>query len=133
MSREIINSFLHTFKTLIKELLIYLNNDAEIVRFNKRVMLAIQYDPYNVFDNVGEYLYKYKHLIYNNSSDDVLLSWIPEETKDKQLDDIAVILTNNLKIVYKNLNESNRLFFKKLLVNMLDNYVEYVYITKCEK
>ncbi len=122
-----IDSFLHNLKIIIKEALNYIPDDPKIYRVNKRIMLAIQYDPAFTFEKVGSYLYKYKDFIYDSSTEDLLLAWeFPEaKSKDKEIEDVSILVISELKRCLMNMNKEQRDYYRKLVSSLLDDYLEY--------
>lgn len=127
-----IDSFLHNLKLIIKETTSLLPNDPMIYRVNKRLSLAIQYDPLYIFNKVGEYLYKYRTFVYDESTENLLLEWKFEETKDiknPEIEDITILLISQLKMCLQKMNVQGKSFFRKLTSELLDSYIEYKYMT----
>jgi hypothetical protein len=129
---EIVDNFLHTLKILIKEINIIVPDNPNSYRINKRICLAIQYDPLFVFKKVGENLYNYQKFVYDEESDDLLLQWDFKETKtikDPDLEDIVVLVISVLKERLQKMSKEERKRIRSMISELLDYYVEYVYIT----
>lgn len=124
----IIDSFLHTLKILIKEAMNYIPEDPKVYRVNKRVMLAIQYDPGFTFNKVGSTLYKYRDLIYDASTEDLLYKWDFVEAydeEDKELEDVSLLVISELKRCMSKMNKEQKDYYRKMVINLLDDYIEY--------
>lgn len=131
-----INSFLQKLKIIIKHTTEILPNDPVIYRINKRLLLAIQFDPIKVFNKVGEQLYKYRNFVYDESTEKLLLEWDFIESKDiSNTDDenIASLLISQLKECLKQMDEKSKIFFRKLTIELLDEFLEYSYIQSTNK
>jgi hypothetical protein len=126
---KFIDSFLHNLKILIKECMTYIpNNDPKIYRINKRIMLAIQFDPLFTFNKVGSYLYKYRNFIYDASTEEMLLNWNFVEVydeDDKELEDVSIMVILELKKCMNNMNLEQKNYYRSLVANLLDDYIEY--------
>lgn len=123
-----LDSFLHTLKILIKEGLKYIPDDPKIYRINKRVMLAIQYDPLFTFNKVGSYLYKYKDFVYDSTTEDLLIKWNFEneaENQDKEVEDVSILVISELRRCLSKMNDDQKKYYRKLVSSLLDDYVEY--------
>lgn len=129
MTNQYIDSFLHNLKIIIKETSTLLPNDPIIYRTNKRLMLAIQYDPLYVFNTVGEYLYSYKDFVYDASTEDLLMEWdFQKEVKevgDPEVEEVAVLLIGQIKKCLRAMKEDEKKIFRKLTSELLDDYIEY--------
>ena len=126
--KEYIDSFLHILKILIKEGQNYIPDDPRVYRVNKRIMLAIQYDPLTTFNTVGPRLYKYRKFIYDASTEDLLLELDFEEAyneKNKELEDTTLLVISEFKRCLKNMNDDQKKYYRKLVAELLDNYIEY--------
>ena len=126
---QYINIFLHKLKILIKEATILLPNDPNMIRTNKRVMLAIQYSPLQVVNTVGSYLYKYKDFVYNESLENSLLECKFETEvsliNNSDTESITKIIIDKLKLCLRNMDDNRKQFFRQLTVDLLDAYLEY--------
>lgn len=124
-----IDSFLHNLRILIKEVALLLPDDPKIYRMNKRVMFVIQVDPSYVFNTVGSYLYKYKDFIYDASTEELLLKWdfteVYDDT-DKETEDVSLIIIMELKKCLTYSNAEQKKYYRQLVTELLDNYVEYM-------
>lgn len=123
-----VDSFLHTLKILIKEAMNYIPEDPKVYRVNKRVMLAIQFDPGFTFNKVGSYLYKYRDFIYDSSTEDLLLKWEFVEAfdeDDKELEDVSLLVISELKRCMIKMNPEQKDYYRKMVSSLLDDYIEY--------
>ena len=124
-----IDSFLHNLKILIKEAQSFIPDDPKIYRINKRIMLAIQLDPSFTFNKVGSYLYKYRDFIYDSTTEELLLKWDFVEAydeNDKELEDVSLLVINELKRCMSKMTKEQKDHYRKLVANLLDDYIEYV-------
>jgi hypothetical protein len=128
MSKHI-DSFLHNLKIIIKETSQLLPNDPIIYRTNKRLLLAIQYDPLRVFTIVGKYLYKYKDFVYDATTEDLLFntdfSKEVQNVKDTEVGEIALLLIDQIKKCLMAMPDHEKKIFRKLTSELLDDYIEY--------
>lgn len=128
MSKHI-DSFLHNLKIIIKETSQLLPNDPIIYRTNKRLLLAIQYDPLRVFTIVGKYLYKYKDFVYDATTEDLLFntdfSKEVQNVKDTEVGEIALLLIDQIKKCLMAMPDREKKIFRKLTCELLDDYIEY--------
>lgn len=125
---EYIDSFLHNLKILIKEAKAYIPEDPKVYRINKRIMLVIQLDPAFTFHKVGANLIKYKDFIYDASTEELLLKWDFVETKndDKDVEDVSILVISEIKRCLLRMNPEQKAYYRKLVSNLLDDYVEYI-------
>lgn len=132
---DYIDSFLHNLKIIIKETSALLPNDPLLYRVNKRITLAIQYDPLLVFNKVGEYLYKYRNFVYDATTERLLLEWDFTETEkiEPEKEDIIKLIISQLKKCLISMDDDGRKFFRKLTCSLLDDYLEYKYIENSNK
>lgn len=125
---ELVDSFLHNLKILIKEASTLVSEDPLIYRINKQAMLCIQYDPSYAFNSVGEKLYKYKDFIYDDSTESLLTEWDFNEVNninDKEIQDGASMIISELKRCLTTIDKDKKIFYRSLFVNLLDDYIEY--------
>lgn len=125
---KFIDSFLHNLKIIIKEALTYIPDDPRVYRVNKRIMLAIQVDPLFTFNKVGGNLYKYRNFIYDASTEDLLLKWDFVEAydkNDKELEDVSLLVISEFKRVMVKMNNEQKNYYRKMVANLLDDYIEY--------
>jgi hypothetical protein len=122
-----IDSFLHTLKIVIKEASNLLPNDPGLYRANKRINLIIQYQPKLAFEKVGEMLYRYHKFVYDSSTEDLLLEWNFKEVEllDNEDTDMASLIIAELKLCFKTLNTEQKIFFRKQICDLLDDYLDY--------
>jgi hypothetical protein len=123
-----VDSFLHNLKILIKEALNFIPEDPKVYRINKRVMLAIQYDPAFTFNKVGGYLYKYKDFIYDATTEDLLLKWEFDEAldeEDKELEDVSLLVISELKRCMTQMSKEQKEYYRSMVAGLLDDYLEY--------
>jgi len=125
---EHVDTFLHNFKVLIKEIYAVLPNNPNIYRANKRIHLLIMVDPRIIIEKVGEKLFKYKDSIYDDDIEK-LSKKINMEIVDTSTADLATLLVEEIKICLSTLSENQKRFFRKLLCDLLDEYLEYKVLT----
>lgn len=125
---EILESFLHILKGIVKEIVEHIPDDPKIYRIHKRIMLAIDYHPEFTFNKVGSYLYKYRNFIYDSSTEDLLLQWDFVEAynkKDKEVEDVSLLIISELKRHMMLMNKEQKDYYRQMVVDLLDNYIEY--------
>lgn len=125
---EFLDSFLHNLKILIKECLNYIPDDPKIYRMNKRIMMAIQYEPLFTFNKVGSYLYKYKDFIYDSSTEELLMKWEFEEAldnDDKEVEDVSLLVISELKRCMISMDNEQKKYYRGIVSSLLDDYLEY--------
>lgn len=131
--KQIIDRILHNLRTTIKEAQALKPDDPNFYRAVKRVNLAIQYEPLLVVNRIGEYLFKYKHFVYDEASDNAILEWEFAETStisNPEVADITVLVITQLKTCARELDVNGRTFFRKLMIELLDDYLEFKYLDK---
>ena len=124
-----IDSFLHTLKILIKEGNSLLPDDPNIYRMNKRISFIIYADPLYSFTTVGQYLYKYKDFIYDASTEDLLIKLEFSEAyddDDKEREEVSLLIISELKKCLISSNEDQKKFYRQLVIDLLDYYIEYM-------
>ena len=132
--KKIIDTFLHNCKILVNSFTNILpENDPTFYRLNKRILLAIQYDPLYVFSSMGKKLYEYRDFVYNENIEvESLMKKIKNENKIINPDETTEVILFIIKYIEeefkKTENDDNKRFFRKLLSELLDGYVEYKYI-----
>lgn len=130
--KKYVDSFLHNLKIVIKETNNLLPNDPVLYRVTKRINAVIHVDPLLVFNNVGTYLFKYKDFVYDKSTEDLLMEWDFIETEmsnpNNENKDIVQIIIYNLKICLKNMDNNGKEFFRALICQLLDDYLEYTFL-----
>ena len=131
-----VDSFLHNLKITIKEAANLLPDNPNLYRANKRIGLVIQYEPKIVIDKVGEMLFKYKDFVYDATTEELLLQWNFSEdikTLDEPDDaDLATLIICELKLCIQKLDECQKMFFRKQICDLLDDYLEYK-VLSCTK
>jgi hypothetical protein len=124
----IVDRILHNLKTIMKEAQSLRPNDPNFYRAIKRVNFACQFEPLLVVNRLGKYLYKYKHFVYDENSDNAILDWEFSETStisNPEVADITILVIAQLKICARELDENGRKFFRKLMIELLDDYIEF--------
>jgi hypothetical protein len=128
---KIVDNFLHNLKIIIKEVSELLPNDPQLYRANKRILLAIQYSPLEVLNTVGLYLYKYKDFVYDPSTEGSLINYEFMELhtiNNVDVETISTLLISEIKKCVIKMDMEGKLFFRKLVISLLDDYIEYQYL-----
>jgi hypothetical protein len=140
---DIIESFNRSLKYVTIDLVSKFPDDAMIYRAKTRIMTVISIDPVFVIKAVGPFLYKYrdeiaqleqespggkieKFFLDNTFSDDFTGS-----TNNEKIELVQYIMPK-AKLCARNMNETDRREYKKLVVALLDDYVDYLWITTSE-
>jgi hypothetical protein len=123
---EHVDSFLHNLKILVKEAYVLLPNNPSIYRANKRINLLINVEPKLIIEKAGEKLYKYKDYIYDASTEVLLEQMSFSEDITPDTSDLATLLINEVKICLRTLTEDQKKFFRKVLCDLLDDYLDYM-------
>jgi hypothetical protein len=128
-------AFNRDLKTLTRDVAARYPEDATIFRAEKRVMLVIDTDPLYVIDLVGKYLYDYRTQVYalesggaeaeqfflKNEYDSELQAGVNREKVD-----LVNYIMPKMKECVNVLSEEEKAEYKRLVVSLLDNYVEYL-------
>lgn len=127
--KKIIDKGLRFINILVKNLANDLKTSPELQRTQKRINLAIQYDPLTSFNTVGRFLFKYKDLVHSELSDDndILVRDFPEVYNSNTDIDANLLIMAELKLLYKDSDKQTRKDYRDLLVNILDLYLDYLH------
>lgn len=140
-SRDIIKhveSFNNKLKILSKSLIKKHANDEKVARAHKRMITIIALDPVKAIDKIGPYLYKYRDQIYNLHADGGELFFLDTNIDDDikadddshdQLDLLDYILPRIKENIYE-LPDQDKTECKTMIIEMLDNYLEYLSATR---
>ncbi len=133
-----IDNFNRVIRTLVTELSARYQTDAKIARAKSRVMTVITADPTFVIDTAGPYLYQYRKEIYalEENNGDQSEQFFLENTYDKELReavdkekaDLVSYIIPLAKESARTLPQDKRNRYKKLIIDMLDSYIEYLCI-----
>ena len=122
--------FNHNLKLLAHDLLKRYPNDAKIYRAEKRIMFVISVEPLAVIECSGPYLYQYRNQIY----DGAMTSFFLENEFDGDINasvdvekaDMVAYIIPKAKECMRNLDAETLEVYKELVINLLDDYIEYV-------
>lgn len=130
-----VEAFNRDLKTLTRDVVERYPEDATIYRAEKRVMLAINADPLFVINSVGQYLFAYRDQIYALESggmdaerfflDSSYDSEIREGVNKEKIDLVNYIMPK-MKECVLGLDGDEKAAYKRLVVSLLDNYIEYL-------
>lgn len=133
--KTIIDDGIHNIKILSREMLKNLSNNVNYKRLHKKITLYLEIDPLTAFIKSGEFLYAYRDIIYNGIDDDKLLvKDFPEirEIEDTKDVEVCLLIMGELKLLYTS-DPSLRKFYKNIMINILDGYLEYIYLQEINK
>jgi hypothetical protein len=130
-----VRQFNQRIKALTLDLEAHYPRDPKIYRAKTRIMAVANYDPLFVISEVGPYLFKYQTQIYRleepgaaaeeffmaNSYDDELKAAVDADTAD-----LASYIIPRAKECARTLPPIEKEQYKKLIVSMLDDYVDYM-------
>jgi hypothetical protein len=128
-------AFNRDLKILTRDVTERYPDDATIKRAEKRIMLVVDTDPLYVIDLVGAYLLSYKDQIYalesgNQGAEEFFLeSSYDSEIRagvDKEKVDLVSYIMPKMKECVRTLAEDEKADYKRRVVSLLDNYVEYL-------
>lgn len=132
---EHVEQFNRNLKVIIQDVVARYPQDASIYRARQRVMTVIALDPLYVIDLVGKYLFSYREEIYaletggieaekfflENSYDAELRAAVSREKVD-----LVNYFMPKLKECVRALEADEKEDYKKRVVALLDNYVNYL-------
>jgi len=118
-------------KLLARDLIKRYPNDPKIYRAEKRVMFIIAVEPLAVIECSGPYLYQYREQIYDT---DNMTSFFLQAEFDRDLNasvdtekaDMAAYIIPKAKECMRTLDPETLEVYKELVINLLDDYIEYV-------
>lgn len=132
---EYAEMFNRDLKILVQDVAARYPHDANIYRARQRVMTVISMDPLYVIDLVGKYLFTYKEQVYaletsgaeaekfflDSSYDAELRAAVNQEKID-----LVNYIMPKLKECVRALEADEKEDYKKRVVSLLDNYIEYL-------
>jgi hypothetical protein len=121
-------AFNSCIRQLVSALVLLYPTDATIDRIKQRITLALDIDPLFVIRLAGPQLLKFDKQIYakdvsfflSNSYDDEI-----KESVNKERLDAAYYLIPRVKEAALTLSEDGKKKYIELIIDMLDNYVEF--------
>jgi hypothetical protein len=123
-----LEAFNHNLRTILNDVAERLPDDAAICRAQKRVNLALAADPHSVITRAGPRLYAYRAQIYdlNNGGEQFFLNC--DFADEAERDNAVISLIPKIKTYYRNLPNADRAAYRRIVVAMLDAYIEYLYL-----
>jgi hypothetical protein len=130
-----VEAFNHNLKVLTRDLAARYHNDAMIYRAEKRVMAVINLDPLFVINEVGPYLYKYREQIYAiEQNSDAIEEFFLERSFEDEFEgstnqekvDMVQYIIPKAKECIRSLPAGDKGQIKGLIIDLLDDYVEYL-------
>jgi hypothetical protein len=132
-----VNEFNKNLKLLVRELHKRFPNDPTVFRIKQRIMTAIDIEPLFVLKIVGPYLYNYREQIFSLNNDDKSEDFFLENSYDSEIKasinekkaELVTYLIPKVKECIKLLEPSEKKEYKQLVINLLDEYIEYLGIS----
>ncbi len=135
---EYVDRFNRNIKVLTLDLGSRYPADSTVYHAKRRIITAIGISPLFVVDEAGPYLYKYRNEIYalekqgegaeaaernfmTNTYDEEL-----QNAKDKELAGMSAYIINLAKSTIVHLDPAKKQEYKKLVIDLLDDYVDYL-------
>lgn len=135
---EYVRSFNHGIKTLAVDMYQRYPNDTMVYHAKRRVVTVVEIDPLYVINEAGPYLYKYRDTIYalerTGEAGKKAESFFLQNTYDEEMQnaddaELADMSGYVIPLVKKSINgmpDNERYHYKKLVVALLDDYVDYL-------
>jgi len=136
---ENINAFNSNMKFVGLDLKSRYPNDPLIYRAHKRLMFAIGWDPLCVIKAVGPYLYNHRTQVYAMATEQGSEDFFIENSYDDEIDasskedgekfEMVKHIFPRVKQCAKNFSTEELNQYKQLVIDLLDDYVEFLYKT----
>lgn len=129
-----IESFNRNLKLLVVNLVNMYPTDSKIRNAKNKIFLAINFSPVQVVEKTGRNLFKYKDHIYdlNDGSEEFFMENSFEEDVvissegDSEKTELAEYIIPKLKECAKSMKDEDKQKYKKIVVEMLDDYIEFM-------
>lgn len=124
-----VESFNKKLKTLTLDMFSRFKTDSMVWRAKERVMTAISIDPLYIIDVIGEYLLTYKEQIYGKKAEFFIDNGFEKEFResvDPSKVDMVQYLMPKIKGEWKSLDAKTREEYEQIVIDLLDDYIEYV-------
>ena len=127
-----VENFNRNLKLLVADLVRRVPKDAQIARLQRRVAAAIDLSPLSAIEAAGPYLYSYRAVIY---SDDGPLAFFLDSPFDAELRAAAAgkpdapsaaHILPIVKAVVRGLTPAQQLGYCATVVELLDDYIEFL-------
>lgn len=127
-------SFNNKFKIMLRNLVKRYPGDEQILRAHKRVGMVLSIDPLLIITRAGPYLYKYKDQIYKlNEGGEEFFMNLDDEIRSSAPKDKADMIDSILPKVKESVRtmpEAEKTEYKTMIIEMLDNYIEYLALSR---
>lgn len=126
-----VESFNKKIKILTLDMYNRFKTDPMVDRAKKRVMAAIDIDPLYIIREVGVYLYSYRDQIYGRKAAFFIEQDYEKEFRESvdptKVDAVKYIMPK-IKSAWGSLDAKARSSYENLIIGLLDDYVEYLYL-----
>jgi hypothetical protein len=124
-----VESFNKKLKILTLDMYNRFKSDAMIWRAKERVMASIAIDPLYIIDVIGTYLYSFRVQIYGKNAAFFIEQEYEKEFResvDPSKVDMVRYIMPKLKSVWGSLDATSKAQYEQIVIDLLDDYVEYL-------
>lgn len=124
-----VDAFNKKLKTLALDMSNRFKSDSMVWRAKERVMAAVSIDPLYIIGVVGAYLYTYRDQIYGKEAAFFIEQDYEKEFRESidptKVEAVRYIMPK-IKSVWKTLDKATQERYQQIVIDLLDDYIEFV-------